>query len=253
MDGASPYLLATPFPYLYPATLAFLLIPLTLVPPIVGAGHLVCAECDRGSCGPSAGVVLFVRPQLEQRPDDAAAFLALFFTFFFPIVQSNLRNGQVNFLVLALCVAAALPRHGRDVHLFPLAAGPHPRRELTLTPSRGFACPRLGVAAGAPARAAGPHRLTPATPRRRPRPTRPDADPTEVRMSSARRDRRPPDCPAHLLHPTRRRLGPDPARTDADTEPRTRRPDSPGRRRPDAAPHRLHPSAAAACPAPAAN
>src|SRR5438093_9162199 len=30
-----------------------------------------------------------------------------------------------------------------------LAPGPHPRRELTLTPRLGFACPRLGVAAGA--------------------------------------------------------------------------------------------------------
>ena len=34
-DGNSPYLLPTPFPYLYPATLAFLLIPLTFVPAIV--------------------------------------------------------------------------------------------------------------------------------------------------------------------------------------------------------------------------
>src|SRR6266487_237217 len=35
--------------------------------------------------------------------------------------------------------------------VFPaLAAGPHPRRELTLTPRLGFTCPRLGVAAGAP-------------------------------------------------------------------------------------------------------
>src|SRR5262245_52503387 len=33
--GVSPYLLPTPFPYLYPATLAFLLIPLTFVPALV--------------------------------------------------------------------------------------------------------------------------------------------------------------------------------------------------------------------------
>ena len=33
--GASPYMLATPFPYLYPATLAFLLIPLAMAPSIV--------------------------------------------------------------------------------------------------------------------------------------------------------------------------------------------------------------------------
>ena len=36
-----------------------------------------------------------------------------------------------------------------------LAAGPHPRRELTLTPSLGFPCPHSGVAAGAPALACG--------------------------------------------------------------------------------------------------
>src|SRR5688572_25015398 len=34
-------------------------------------------------------------------------------------------------------------------HLYLLAAGPHPRGELTLTPRLGFARPRLGVAAGA--------------------------------------------------------------------------------------------------------
>src|SRR5882672_1102451 len=36
-------------------------------------------------------------------------------------------------------------------NFFSLAAGPHPRRELSLTPSRGFTRPRLGVAAGAAA------------------------------------------------------------------------------------------------------
>ena len=41
--------------------------------------------------------------------------------------------------------------------LLALAAGPHPRRELTPTPSLGFPCPRSGVAAGASALAAGPH------------------------------------------------------------------------------------------------
>ena len=33
-----------------------------------------------------------------------------------------------------------------------LAAGPHPRRELTLMPRFGFSCPQLGMAAGAPLR-----------------------------------------------------------------------------------------------------
>ena len=37
--GASPYRLPTPFPYLYPPTLAFLLIPLTAVPPFVAVSR----------------------------------------------------------------------------------------------------------------------------------------------------------------------------------------------------------------------
>src|SRR5205809_7347930 len=37
----------------------------------------------------------------------------------------------------------------RATNFFALALGPHPQRELTLTPRRGFPGPRLGVAAGA--------------------------------------------------------------------------------------------------------
>jgi len=55
------------------------------------------------------------------------------------------------------CRAAqtAMPSHNiklvRDVtaNFFSLAPGPHPRRDLSLTPRLGFAWPRLGVAAGA--------------------------------------------------------------------------------------------------------
>jgi glycosyl transferase family 87 len=108
LHGASPYLLPTPFPYLYPPTLAFLLIPLTFVPPIaalvawfaLNAGAVMWAV-DR--------VARAVRPDLVDRRDDFAVLLAVFFTIVLPIVQSNLRNGQVNFVVLALCVAAAVP------------------------------------------------------------------------------------------------------------------------------------------------
>src|SRR5207247_8339697 len=47
--------------------------------------------------------------------------------------------------------AATISQSGKalsSLH-YSLAAGPHPRRELTLTPRLGSACPRLGVAAGA--------------------------------------------------------------------------------------------------------
>jgi hypothetical protein len=114
MHGDSPYALDTPFPYLYPATLAFLLIPLALVTRTVGvvvwfAGSvaavawairkvLLMSRRDRFAA---------VGSNLQPRRGDVAVLLAVFFTFFFTIAQSNLRNGQVNFIVLALCVAAA--------------------------------------------------------------------------------------------------------------------------------------------------
>src|SRR2546428_11355939 len=40
--------------------------------------------------------------------------------------------------------------------LFSLALGPHPQRDLSLTPRLGFTGPRLGVAAGAFSLALGP-------------------------------------------------------------------------------------------------
>ncbi len=47
--------------------------------------------------------------------------------------------------------AVKATKPARLVNFFPLAAGPHPRRELTLMPRLGFTCPRLGMAAGASA------------------------------------------------------------------------------------------------------
>ena len=48
-------------------------------------------------------------------------------------------------------------RHGLGVNILSMAAGPHPRRELTPMPRLGFAWPRFGMAAGALSLAAGPH------------------------------------------------------------------------------------------------
>src|SRR2546428_5037362 len=61
---------------------------------------------------------------------------------------------------------------------FSLALGPHPQRELSLTPRLGFTRPRLRVAAGAFSLALGP-------------PQRPIADASpRIHLSSARRGRR---------------------------------------------------------------
>src|SRR5262245_45211050 len=103
--GGSPYVLPTPFPYLYPATLAFLLIPLTFVPPTV-AVLLWFALNVAAVVWSVRAIVLTIRP--DARTADVAPFLAMFFTVFFTIAQSNLRNGQVNFVVLGLSVFAAL-------------------------------------------------------------------------------------------------------------------------------------------------
>jgi hypothetical protein len=107
LHGGSPYLLPTPFPYLYPATLAFLLIPLTLAAPIV-AVVVWFAIGAAAVCWATRTVLLAARPDRLAPGAAGPVFLAIFFTFFFTVLQSNLRNGQVNFLVLALCVAAAL-------------------------------------------------------------------------------------------------------------------------------------------------
>ena len=123
--GASPYLLATPFPYLYPATLAFLLIPLAMAPSIVALVAWFALNAF-AAVWSVRRVALCVRPDLEQRPETVAVLLAVFFTVFFPIVQSNLRNGQVNFIVLALCVAAALPRQNRRQRLNASDTPDHP-------------------------------------------------------------------------------------------------------------------------------
>ncbi len=112
MHGDSPYLLPTPFPYLYPPTLAFLLAPFTMVPAFA-ALVVWFALSTAAAVWAIRRVVLSARPDLETRTADLTVFLAVFCTFFFTVFQYNLRNGQVNFIVMALCVAAALPRPGR--------------------------------------------------------------------------------------------------------------------------------------------
>jgi hypothetical protein len=132
--GGSPYLLPTPFPYLYPATLAFLLIPLTFVPAIVSLGFWFSLN--------AAAAVWSIRTLVAAKMSDTSdtvVFLAVFFSLFFTVVQSNLRNGQVNFVVLALCVAAIKPSAGTRSVARRLTAAP------AAMPSRGHADPRRGI------------------------------------------------------------------------------------------------------------
>ena len=110
--GESPYGLAVPFPYIYPPFLAFALIPLAALPADVALVIWFTASAA-AIVWAARATVLIAYPEL--RPRRLTPFLAALFAVTFTVLQSNLRNGQVNFLVVALAVgalasAAAVPR-----------------------------------------------------------------------------------------------------------------------------------------------
>jgi Glycosyltransferase family 87 len=103
-SGANPYEVPTPFPYIYPLFPLITVIPLSVVP--YGAAVLIwfCV---------SAAALAWVLRWVSRREDQAgqardaipiALILVLLLT---GVVQSNFLNGQINFLVLACCIAAA--------------------------------------------------------------------------------------------------------------------------------------------------
>ena len=105
--GESPYALAVPFPYIYPPFLAVALIPLAAMPADVSLVIWFVASV--------AAIVWATRAMLVAaypglRAGQLTPFLALFFAASFPILQNNLRNAQVNFIVIAL-TAGAFARH----------------------------------------------------------------------------------------------------------------------------------------------
>jgi hypothetical protein len=102
-EGRSPYGLPTPWPYVYPMLLAFLLIPLTPLP--YGAAVLTWFAVSL------AALAVTVRASTDGTVVPIGATLVVTFA----IVQSTLLNGQVNLLVvlcsvLAVCALA----DGRD-------------------------------------------------------------------------------------------------------------------------------------------
>ncbi|HEX2444336.1 MAG TPA: glycosyltransferase family 87 protein [Vicinamibacterales bacterium] len=103
-SGANPYEVPTPFPYIYPLFPLIAVIPLSLLP--YGAAVLIWF-------GLSAAALAWVLRWVSRREDRAgqardaipiALILALLLT---GVLQSNFLNGQINFLVLACCIAAA--------------------------------------------------------------------------------------------------------------------------------------------------
>ena len=114
-DGQSPYGLETPFPYLYPLFLAFAIGPLTLLP--YGAAVIAWFAASVAALG-----IVLKRWSHGSKLAMAAAVLVTF-----NIIQNNLLNGQVNFLVVLCCllaVAAAGPPQGGHYVLAVGAAGP---------------------------------------------------------------------------------------------------------------------------------
>lgn len=103
-EGRNPYGLGTPWPYVYPMLLAFVLIPLLALPYTAAVLAWFVA-----SLAALSGI-------LSKTTDRSAVPVAVTLAASFAIIQSTLLNGQVNFLVvlcsvLAICAA----RDRRDV------------------------------------------------------------------------------------------------------------------------------------------
>jgi hypothetical protein len=101
--GGSPYAIDAPFPYLYPAFLAFALLPATWLPEGVVLAVWFAASV-LAAVWSMAAVMRLLDPALTERA--LTPFIGTLLVVTLPVVQSNLRNGQVNFFVLALCVVA---------------------------------------------------------------------------------------------------------------------------------------------------
>jgi Glycosyltransferase family 87 len=103
LEGTNPYEVATPFPYIYPLFSALVLIPFTLVPYSVAVLLWFVI---------SAATLVWVLAWVAAREDpagharDAVPIAAIVLLLLAEIVQNNLLNGQVNFVVLAFCIAA---------------------------------------------------------------------------------------------------------------------------------------------------
>jgi alpha-1,2-mannosyltransferase len=101
--GENPYTVATPFPYIYPLFLALALLPLAALP--YGAAVVLWFAI---SCVALAWLMSRIA-RLEDplsRERDSLPIAAVVIIGSTEVIQSNLLNGQINFVVLALCIAA---------------------------------------------------------------------------------------------------------------------------------------------------
>jgi alpha-1,2-mannosyltransferase len=104
LAGRSPYTLNATFPYVYPLFLGLVLGPLTAVPRDVAT--VVWFLLSVASLAAAAWIVVRLARDARILPPSTpltVPLVALWFLLFDPI-QSELLNGQVNFVVLLLCV-----------------------------------------------------------------------------------------------------------------------------------------------------
>ena len=108
-SGENPYLVTDPAPFVYPLFLCVALWPLAQLPVwVAGVAWLL------GSIAAAAlTIYLLARLAGAQRDRLPAAFVsaAIVFVLLADVVQNNIVNGQVNFVVLACCAAFAWQWH----------------------------------------------------------------------------------------------------------------------------------------------
>jgi len=102
--GANPYLTDTPFPYIYPLTLAFSLGPVALLPARAAEVLWFAANLAAAVWAVWLLVDLNAGRLGIRRVGPLTAPLVLLFLLLLAPIQNNLLNGQVNPLILLLCV-----------------------------------------------------------------------------------------------------------------------------------------------------
>jgi Glycosyltransferase family 87 len=103
--GRNPYTVDVHFPYVYPLLLAFLLVPATWLPYGVAVFlWFVLALVSLVTAARLTADLAWRELGVPREAPVGALLVVLWFRLFDPI-QNTLRNGQVDFLVLVLCVA----------------------------------------------------------------------------------------------------------------------------------------------------
>jgi hypothetical protein len=110
LRGDSPYALSSPFPYIYPPFLAFALIPLVGLPADLALVAWFIASLS-AIVWSTREVLTLAYPELSGR--SLTPFIAALFVGMYPVLQSNLRNGQVNPIVVSLAIAGLAARLAR--------------------------------------------------------------------------------------------------------------------------------------------